>query len=266
MAVIACAAPLLAEAIPPAGPPVVFLVLFGIVLGPHGLGLLSVDAPLQVLSLMGLGLLLFLAGMETEPAHLRSPSAREAGTAFLASLLIAVPAALLLKAAGGQGDLRLLALVLTSTSLGVLVPLLRDGGDMESQFGQLVMVAGTAGEFGSLFLLTLLFSGETQSTAAYLLYVGVMAALALVIGSGVRRAWRSHWFAASTGRLDDTTSQLRVRAAFAIGRGRSEPALTTPARVGRKRRRPDPAGQVRPGCGGATAAPAGRPAVIRSGS
>lgn len=217
MAVIACAAPLLAEAIPGRRvPQVVFLVLLGIVLGPHGLGLLSVDAPLQVLSLMGLGFLLFLAGMEIEPAHLRSPSAREAATAFLASLLIAVPAALLLKAAGAQGDLRLLALVLTSTSLGVLVPLLRDGGDMESQFGQLVMVAGTAGEFGSLFLLTLLFSGETQSTAAQLLYVGVMAGLALVVGFGVRRAWRSHWFAASMGRLDETTSQLRVRAAFAI--------------------------------------------------
>jgi Kef-type K+ transport system membrane component KefB len=217
VAVVTCAAPLLAQVIPGRRvPPVVILVLLGIVLGPHALGLLSVDVPLQVLYLMGLGFLLFLAGMEIDPSHLRSPSAKEAGAAFVVTLLIALPGGLLLKAAGAQGDLRLLALVLTSTSLGVLVPLLRDLGEVESDFGQLIMVTGTAGEFGSLLLLTLLFSGEQQSTGDQLLYVGVMAALALVVGVGVRRAWRSRWFASSMSRLDDTTSQLRVRAAFAI--------------------------------------------------
>ena len=72
----AVAAPLLAELVPNGlMPPVVLEVLAGVVLGPQVAGWLHVDFPVKLLSLLGLGFLLFLAGMELTPSSLWSRSA-----------------------------------------------------------------------------------------------------------------------------------------------------------------------------------------------
>ena len=70
-----------------------------------------------------------------------------------------------LHALGAEGGPLFLAVVLLSTSLGVIVPVLKDEHEVNSDFGQLVMVAGSLAEFGSLLLLTLLFStGDSASS------------------------------------------------------------------------------------------------------
>lgn len=55
-------------------PAVVFEVLAGIIIGPYGLGWVSADEPVQIFSLIGLGFLLFLAGMEVDVARFRGTS------------------------------------------------------------------------------------------------------------------------------------------------------------------------------------------------
>jgi Kef-type K+ transport system membrane component KefB len=72
-------------------PAVVLEIVLGIFIGPSGLHLASVDPPLQVLSLLGLAYLLFLAGMEIEFERLRGEILRRAGFGFLGSLAVAVP-------------------------------------------------------------------------------------------------------------------------------------------------------------------------------
>src|SRR2546429_6728450 len=60
-------------------------VIAGILIGPSVLGWVRIDAPVQVLSDLGLGILLFLAGLEIDIERLRGPLARLAGSAVAVS-------------------------------------------------------------------------------------------------------------------------------------------------------------------------------------
>src|SRR6185437_7044584 len=71
-------------------PGAVLEVVAGILVGPSVLGWVRVDAPVQVLSDLGLGMLLFLAGLEIDIDQLRGPLARLAGSAFAVSVVLAL--------------------------------------------------------------------------------------------------------------------------------------------------------------------------------
>jgi Kef-type K+ transport system membrane component KefB len=101
-----------------------------------------------------------------------------------------------------------------ASTLGVLVPVLRDAEEISSEFGQLVVVSASVGEFGSLLLLTVLFSAQPESTLVQVLYVAVMGVVAVVVALILRRLWRTRWMTRTFADSDEDTSQLRVRAAF----------------------------------------------------
>src|ERR1700690_4584715 len=63
-------------------PGAVLMVIGGIVVGPSVLNWARVDAPVEVLSDLGLGMLLFLAGLEIDVDRIRSPPTRVAGDRF----------------------------------------------------------------------------------------------------------------------------------------------------------------------------------------
>jgi Kef-type K+ transport system membrane component KefB len=217
VAVVAFLAPIAARLVPRRLVPAVVLeVLFGVAIGPQGLGWVEPRGAVELLYLMGLGFLLFLAGQDIDPAHFRDPMLRLTGTAYLVSLALAFPVALGLLALSSGADLRLIALTLTSSSLGIVVPVVRDAGEINSDFGQLTVMAGTVGEFGSLLLLTILFSADAKSTPEQILYVAIMGVAAAAIGFGLYALWRTGRMARILTSLDDTASQLRVRGAFVI--------------------------------------------------
>jgi Kef-type K+ transport system membrane component KefB len=217
IAVAAVAAPLLSELVPRhLLPPVVLEVAAGVVLGPQVLGVIHLDETVKLLSVLGLGFLLFLAGMEITPRSLIDRRGRSGVVAYALAAAVALPLALGLRAAGAHADLRILDLALTSTSLGILLPILRDAGETDTGFGQAVLVTASVGEFASLLLITILFSADPKSTPEQILYVvglAVSAALAVVV---VTRWWTARWFSDALLRLDETTSQLRVRSAFIL--------------------------------------------------
>src|ERR687887_1279150 len=66
-------------------PAVVLEIVAGIAIGPSGLGLVTVDLPIQVLALIGLAFLLFLAGLEIEFERLRGRSLQLTGLGFVLS-------------------------------------------------------------------------------------------------------------------------------------------------------------------------------------
>ena len=113
---VAFAAPLLLGLFPRVQlPSVVLEIVAGIVVGPSVLGWVEVDQAVQVIALIGLAFLLFLAGLEIEFDRLRGPVLRLSAAGFVLSFGLAIAVALLL-AAGGLVDTPLLvAIILCST-------------------------------------------------------------------------------------------------------------------------------------------------------
>jgi Kef-type K+ transport system membrane component KefB len=197
-------------------PAVVLEIGLGIVVGPSGLGWVKVDEPIEVLALIGLAFLLFLAGLEIDFGRLRGRVLRLTSLAFGVSLAIAVAAGLTLKAAGFAKSPLFFAIVLSATSLGVIIPVLKDSGELDSTFGQLVVAAGTIADFGAIILLTLFFSREATGTGTKVILLSSFALLAVVAGLVVMGAERSMRISDTLRRLQDTTAQIRVRGAFVL--------------------------------------------------
>src|SRR5664279_5973170 len=106
-------------------PAVVLEIVIGIVLGPSVLGWVTVDLPVQILSLIGLAFLLFLSGLEIDPRRLRGRLLRVALLGYLATLALGVPIGLGADALGWVSSPVLLVIALSATSLGLVVPVLK---------------------------------------------------------------------------------------------------------------------------------------------
>src|SRR5689334_19632922 len=196
-------------------PSVVLEIMAGIVAGPSVLGIVHVDGTVQVVALLGLGFVLFLAGLEIDFDKLRGPVLKLTGLAFAMSFAIALIVSLALKAGGLVDTPLLVAIILCATSLGVLVPVLKDSGEIASTFGQLIIASASIADFGAIILLSIFFSGE-GGTGSTVLLLGALFALAGVIFAVVRGAEHSMRLRDDLVRLQDTTAQVRVRAAIVL--------------------------------------------------
>jgi Kef-type K+ transport system membrane component KefB len=216
VSVVAFAAPFLLGLFPSIRlPSVVLEIVAGIVVGPSVLGIVAADQAITVVALIGLTFVLFLAGLEIDFGRLRGPVLRLAALGFVLSFGVAVVVSIGLDAAGLVDTPLLVAIILSATSLGVLVPVLKDAGEISSAFGQLIIAAASIADFGAIILLTIFFSGE-GGTGSTLLLLGSLFALAAVVFVVVRGAERSARIRADLLRLQDTTAQIRVRAALAL--------------------------------------------------
>jgi len=196
-------------------PSVVLEIVAGIVVGPSVLGWAEVDEAVEVVSLLGLAFVLFLAGLEIEFGKLRGPVLRLTLAGFAISFAVALAASLGLDAAGLVDTPLLVAIILCSTSLGVLVPVLKDSGQLSTTFGQLIIAAASIADFGAIILLSIFFSGE-GGTGSTLLLLGGLFGLAGAVFLAVRGAERSRVLREDLERLQDTTAQIRVRAALVL--------------------------------------------------
>src|SRR4051794_20967281 len=196
-------------------PSVVLEIVAGIVIGPSVLGVVTADRAVSVIALMGLTFVLFLAGLEIDLRKLRGAVLRLTCLGFALSFGIAVVVSLGLQAAGLVDTPLLVAIILCATSLGVLVPVLKDAGQIASTFGQLIIAAASIADFGAIILLTIFFSGE-GGTGSTLLLLGALFVLAAVIFGVVRGAEHSMQIRADLLRLQDTTAHIRVRAALPL--------------------------------------------------
>ena len=216
VAAVAFAAPFLLGLFPGVKlPSVVLEIVAGIVIGPSILGIVEIDQSIEVIALIGLGFVLFLAGLEIEFDKLRGRVLRLTALGFALSFAIALVVAFGLKASGLVETPLLIAIILCATSLGVLIPVLKDAGEISTTFGQLIIGAATIADFGAIILLSLFFSGE-GGVGSTLLLLGGLALLAIVVYFVVRGAEGSMRIRQDLVRLQDTTAQIRVRAAIVL--------------------------------------------------
>jgi Kef-type K+ transport system membrane component KefB len=217
VAAVAFAAPLALGLVPGLRLPAVVLeIVLGIVVGPAVLGWVQVDGPVEVMSLLGLAFLLLLAGLEVEFDMLRGRLLRITAVGFGVSFAIAVAAGLILDALNVTGAPLLIAIMLSATSLGVVIPVLKDSGEASTQFGQIVIAAASIADIATIVLLSLFFSEESSGVGSKLVLLGGFALLVAAIGLAVARVAHSMRISAALVRLQDTTAQIRVRGAFVL--------------------------------------------------
>ena len=217
VAAIAFGAPLALGLVPGLRiPAVVAEIALGIAVGPHGLGWVEIDAAVEIVSLLGLAFLLFLAGLELDVRQLRGRRLRLAATGFGASVVIALVAGYAMKAAGLVDAPMLVAVALVATSLGVVVPVLKDAGEAGGELGQLVIAAASIADFGAIVLLSIFFTGEEGSASAQLILIALFAALVVLVALSLSTAERSSRLHGVLLALMDTTAQIRVRGAWLL--------------------------------------------------
>jgi Kef-type K+ transport system membrane component KefB len=208
---VAVIAPLLAEI--PIGirlPALVLEIVLGIVIGPHVLGLATVSPLLGWLGgTLGLAGLFFMAGLELDLEKVRGQPVSLAARGWLVSLVLGTAAAAVLYALPMVHSPMMVALALTTTAMGVLMPVLRDTGEVDSGFGRLVVAAGAVGEFGPIVVMSLVLTRTYSSWVE----IGLMLVfVAIAVGAAlVALGMRPPKVVALLTRLMESSSQLPVR-------------------------------------------------------
>jgi Kef-type K+ transport system membrane component KefB len=214
---VAVAAPLAVGCLPWLRVPAVVLeIVGGIIIGPSVLGWVRVDLPVAILALFGLAFLLFLAGLEIDVHRLRGRLLRFAMFGYLVTLVLGYGAGVSFTAAGWVSQPLLMAIALSATSLGLVVPVLKDAGQVHSQVGQSALAAASIADFAAIVLLSLFFSSSGGSTGSKVVVLGAFAGLVAVTGLVVSGAARSMRLGQVLVRLQDTTAEIRVRCAVLL--------------------------------------------------
>ncbi len=186
-------------------PVIVGEILVGILLGESGFGIIRESSYLTFLAEFGFVYLMFLSGLEIDFSRLQSNELAErrggalgnpitlgfavfAGTVALAFLI-----SLLLGAAGMVRNPLIMALILSTTSVGVVVPVLRDAGLTAGSFGQSILLSALVADFSTMLLITVAIAAAAGGVTPELLLILVLFVAffgAWRVGAFLRRG---HW-------------------------------------------------------------------------
>ncbi len=204
---VAAAAPIVSRLLPGRPPQVLFLILGGVLIGPEVAGIAD-PVQIELLSGLGLGFLFLLAGYELDPRLLVSDAGRRAGLAWLISAVAAVAVVGGLAAAGFVQAFVPVAIGLTTTALGTLLPILREQGMLAGAFGRYVFAAGAVGEILPILAISLFLGAHESWWEA--LVIASIAAFAFVVAWVVKLLGRTR-IAVIVGEGRHATSQLTLR-------------------------------------------------------
>jgi Kef-type K+ transport system membrane component KefB len=194
--VVAALAPLIVALLPgPRVPQIVLLIIGGIVIGPEGFGLAD-PAVLILLANIGLGLVFLLAGYELDPAVFGERAGRLALVGWLITVALAAGLVGVLEAIGFVHAFVPVALGLTTTALGTLLPILRDHDLLAGRFGRYILAAGAVGELLPILGIAIFLGAHSQFVGILsLASVGVLAVILslaprLARGSRIERIFK----------------------------------------------------------------------------
>jgi trk system potassium uptake protein len=208
-------------------PIVVGEIVAGMIVGRSGFGwVLPDNGALNLLKDLGFVLLMFLSGMEIDFRSLRGTDSHEARQQprwsplslavlnFGATLLMAGAFASGLKWIGATTDPWMMGLILSTTALGVVVPILKEAGLNQTLFGQTILLATVIADFITMFLISVLVAVISRGLTAEILLVFLLFVaffFAARFGSFLSRIQSLRRVIAE---LSHATAQIKVRAAF----------------------------------------------------
>ena len=188
-------------------PQVVVLIVGGVLIGPEVAGLAEKNS-IELVANVGLGFLFLLAGYELELEHFRERTGRLAMAGWLISAVASIAVTGLLAAGGFVDAFVPVALALTTTALGTLLPILRDNHMLEGPLGPLIMPAGAVGEFFPIVGIAVFLGSNGRIYGLVSLVVMCVLALGL---SWLPRLARLDRFEAISHEGEHSTSQTTLR-------------------------------------------------------
>jgi Kef-type K+ transport system membrane component KefB len=183
---VAVLAPLLVRLPAFAFVPMVGLELaLGVLIGPSGMGVVAYDSTMKFLAEFGLVFLFFQAGLESKQNEIGRAELRLGALAWLATFALAIGFVGLLYLFGLVRSPLLVALILPTTAFGVLIPILRQTGELHSNFGRHVLGLAAIGELGPLLLASIALAQEKhhlhQTFLSIAFFVLAIAAVILLL-------------------------------------------------------------------------------------
>ena len=210
--VVAAIAPLLTRSVPGHPPQVLFLILGGLIIGPHGLGTAETE-DVRLLAELGLGFIFLLAGYELDLHLLRQRPGRQALVAWSISTALSLSVVGGLQAVGYVHAFVPVAIGLTTTALGTLLPILRERHTLTGSFGQTIFAAGAAGELLPIVAISL-FLGAYRTWREALI-IAAIAILALGL-AWLARMLSNTRVARVVTENSQATSQLTLRVTIVL--------------------------------------------------
>lgn len=211
---VAFVAPLVSWTVPKRlVPEVVLLILGGMAIGPHGLGLAGEGPSIELVRELGVAFLFLMAGYEIDVNELRGVGGRHAAVAWTLSLGLAFGAVAVIGVTGGAASANgiAIAIAMTSTAIGTILPILRDRGLLPTAVGASILNHGAVGEVGPILLMAILLgSRSTWVSLAILAAFLIITLLIIRFTSRVKRVGRRLVEAIHLGA--STTAQTTIRA------------------------------------------------------
>lgn len=172
-------------------PQVVILILGGVVVGPHVLDLAD-PGSIVLLSNVGLGFLFLMAGYELDLAIFRQRAGKLAVVGWGVTVVLAIGVVAALAALGLVRAFVPVALGLTTTALGTLLPILRDNNMLRGSFSSYALTAGAVGEFLPVVAIAIFLGSHGRFIGLISLVgvgvLGLLLSLAPRLGRGGRVA------------------------------------------------------------------------------
>lgn len=224
-------------------PIVVGEILAGIVIGRSGFGWVThEDQLLTLLAEFGFVFLMFLAGMEIDFASLnielpgsgtsgqtRSGAPESKGRdrkfgplstsafSFLLTLALSTVVGFVLLRMGLVSNPWMMALIMSTTSLGVVMPVLKEQELIRGRFGQTILIAALIADFATMILITVVVATVSHGLTLDILLISVLfVVFFLFYRLGIVSLNRVESLRRTLEELSHTTARIKIRGAFTI--------------------------------------------------
>ena len=163
-------------------PDVVFLLIFGLLIGPNMLNLASSEGGIPLLKELGLGMLFLIAGFEINVSSLRSRQGYSAITTWVVCFALGMAGAAVITSFSREMNTYIaVGVALSSTALGTLLPMLKSHGAAGTPVGNAVLVHGAVGELLPIFAISLLLSSRSPGMAIVVLLAFMVVAVIVAL-------------------------------------------------------------------------------------
>jgi Kef-type K+ transport system membrane component KefB/Trk K+ transport system NAD-binding subunit len=169
-------------------PVVVGEIVVGMLVGRSGLDIVRPDTTLEFLAEIGLAILMFLSGLEIDFSLISSRGAGRrlgpltlAGISFVLTIALSGALAGHLVSRGLADDAMMVGLILSTTSLGVVLPVLKERGLSAGPFGQTLLLAALFADFVTMLLITVYVTLKARGLTLDILLVALLFVVALAV-------------------------------------------------------------------------------------